>query len=554
MCLAQYTPPSGGGGGGGTVTSVSFTGGLITVANATTTPALTVAGTSGGIPYFSSTSTWASSGVLTANGLMLGGGAGAAPTVLGSLGTTTTVLHGNASGAPSFSSVSLTADVTGLLPNASLANPSLTANGATCTLGSTCAPMSQGNTIGGSLTSGGFLYADGSSNLQSAPAIRRAGVGALQLGASGTLGTLTFGNASSGTILLTPTTGALGTITLTMPATTGTIITSGDTGTVTNAMLAGSIANSKLGNSSITVDGNTCTLGSTCVSALTINSTAISGSGTNALLYSDGAKLQNATGITRSAAGTLTFTTSVVTPLVASPASTDLTIQAPSGYQLAIGPSATCSTGTGCLVDLTATTGATQFRFGSDGSTGSGHTSATSTNVTIYAGQSQSGNPFAVLNSAGTSLASVDGSGNISVLGITAGAHISAPGLRTSANNAVSFGLNISYNAAIDAFQFFNGTGTITNSTGAFIGVGITPTYNQTSTAAGTDLYINRTETAVGSGAQYFINMAVGGAQKAFIDHTGVIQGSGYKSSDGSAGVTVTTCTSFKNGLCVAGT
>jgi hypothetical protein len=36
-----------------------------------------------------------------------------------------------------------------------------------------------------------------------------------------------------------------------MPATTGTIITSGDTGTVTNTMLAGSIANAKLLNSTI---------------------------------------------------------------------------------------------------------------------------------------------------------------------------------------------------------------------------------------------------------------------------------------------------------------
>lgn len=37
-------------------------------------------------------------------------------TQLGSLGTTTTVLHGNAAGAPSFGAVSLTADVTGVLP------------------------------------------------------------------------------------------------------------------------------------------------------------------------------------------------------------------------------------------------------------------------------------------------------------------------------------------------------------------------------------------------------------------------------------------------------
>lgn len=103
------------------VTSVGFTGGLISVATPTTTPAFTVAGTSGGIPYFASSSTWASSGALTASALVLGGGAGAAPTPLGSLGTTTTLLHGNAAGAPTFGAVSLTADVAGVLPTANIA-------------------------------------------------------------------------------------------------------------------------------------------------------------------------------------------------------------------------------------------------------------------------------------------------------------------------------------------------------------------------------------------------------------------------------------------------
>ena len=65
--------------GSGTVTSVGFTGGIITVATATSTPAFTVAGTSGGIPYFSSGSTWATSAALAANALVVGGGAGAAP-------------------------------------------------------------------------------------------------------------------------------------------------------------------------------------------------------------------------------------------------------------------------------------------------------------------------------------------------------------------------------------------------------------------------------------------------------------------------------------------
>lgn len=77
---------------------------------------LTTTGTSGGIPYFSSTSALSSSALLTANALVLGGGAASAPVVLGSLGTTSTVLHGNAAGAPTFAAVALTTDVSGQLP------------------------------------------------------------------------------------------------------------------------------------------------------------------------------------------------------------------------------------------------------------------------------------------------------------------------------------------------------------------------------------------------------------------------------------------------------
>lgn len=73
-------------------------------------------GTSGGILGFTATTTLASSALLTNNAIVLGGGAGATPKVLGSLGTTTTLLHGNAAGAPTFAAVSLTADVSGTLP------------------------------------------------------------------------------------------------------------------------------------------------------------------------------------------------------------------------------------------------------------------------------------------------------------------------------------------------------------------------------------------------------------------------------------------------------
>ena len=89
--------------------------GILAVANGGTGLA---SGTSGGILGYTATGTLASSVLLTASALLLGGGAGATPTPMASLGTTTTLLHGNAAGAPTFSAVSLTADVSGILPGA----------------------------------------------------------------------------------------------------------------------------------------------------------------------------------------------------------------------------------------------------------------------------------------------------------------------------------------------------------------------------------------------------------------------------------------------------
>lgn len=91
--------------------------GLVPVANGGTG---LVSGTSGGVLGFTAATTIASSVLLTASAIVLGGGAGATPTPLASLGTTTTVLHGNAAGAPTFGAVALATDVSGLLPATSL--------------------------------------------------------------------------------------------------------------------------------------------------------------------------------------------------------------------------------------------------------------------------------------------------------------------------------------------------------------------------------------------------------------------------------------------------
>jgi len=105
------------------VTSVAqtFTGGIISVAGSPITSsgtlALTVAGTSGGVPYFDSATSWATSAALAASSIVVGGGAGVAPStittgtgVVTALGVNTGsagafVVNGGALGTPSSGTV-----------------------------------------------------------------------------------------------------------------------------------------------------------------------------------------------------------------------------------------------------------------------------------------------------------------------------------------------------------------------------------------------------------------------------------------------------------------
>lgn len=153
--------------GAGTVTSVaqSFTGGLISVSGSPIitngTLALTVAGTSGGIPYFSSASTWATSAALAAGAVVLGGGAGVTPAttatgtgVVTALGVNTGtagafVVNGGALGTPSSGSV------TNLTGTASI-NINGTVGATTPTTGSfTTMKASTGAAVGGATPGAG---------------------------------------------------------------------------------------------------------------------------------------------------------------------------------------------------------------------------------------------------------------------------------------------------------------------------------------------------------------------------------------------------------------
>lgn len=123
------------------VSAVSGINGVLPVANGGTGLAV---GTSGGILGFTSTGAIASSVALSASQLILGGGAGATPSSL-SAGTTTTILHGNASGSPTWGLVSLNAEVQNVLP---IANGGTGANSAAVGFANLAPLTTKGDLIG----------------------------------------------------------------------------------------------------------------------------------------------------------------------------------------------------------------------------------------------------------------------------------------------------------------------------------------------------------------------------------------------------------------------
>lgn len=140
------------------------------------------------------------------------------------------------------------------------------------------------------------------------------------------------GGTSNYTISLTPATLSANR-TLTLPDTTGTVITTGDTSTVTNTMLAGSIANNKLANSTITIAGTSTALGSS------IGRDTILGLSTTGIVQRTATDTLSTVSTTGSGSVVLATSPTLTTPNLGTPSA--LTLTSATGLPLSTGVTGT---------------------------------------------------------------------------------------------------------------------------------------------------------------------------------------------------------------------
>lgn len=220
----------------GTLTTGVWNATPITAANGGT--GLT-SGTSGGVLAFTGSTTLASSGALTANAPVIGGGAGAAPSSGTRSGNTTTF-----------------ATSSGALTNGHCvsidANANLVDAGGTCTTGGGGGTVSAG-------TAGQMGYYATSASVISGNANATISAGTLTLGVGGaTQGSLAISGVTSGATTLAV--GAAASGTLTLPSATDTVVGRATTDTLTNKTLTSPVIASIVNSGTLTLPTSTDTV------------------------------------------------------------------------------------------------------------------------------------------------------------------------------------------------------------------------------------------------------------------------------------------------------
>ena len=189
----------------------------------------------------------------------------------------------------------------------------------------------------------------------------------------------TYSGSTSGTIQLIPAAIAgTGTV-ITLPATTGTVVTTGDSGTVTNTMLAGSIANAKLTNSSVTIGSTSVSLGATVTTfagLTSVTSTSFVGALTgNADTATKLATPRNINGVAFDGSAAITITSNTTNTLTIGTGLSGTSFNGSGAVTIAIDSTVATLTGSQTLTNKTLTLPT----IGGTGAAFSGSTSGTTT-------------------------------------------------------------------------------------------------------------------------------------------------------------------------------